>query len=86
MEEQAAYEKREAERKSCERENRRSFGDAIRCRATTYMANGVEVWIDYETGCEFFWQEYHDGSRTRGGPGAPRPANGMGEQLCRQMP
>lgn len=71
--------------RSCEDRNRTHYTDALRCRKTTYLANGIKIWIDYETGCEFFWSEYYDGLSTRTGPGAPRPANGSGEQLCRNM-
>jgi hypothetical protein len=76
----------EAERaERCSYGGRDTWQKAISCDKPTYQVDGVEIYIDRETGCEAYWQvSYTPSGNSYGSPGMPR-LYGSGAQVCRDI-
>jgi hypothetical protein len=74
-----------ARREQCGYSGRDTWQEAIACDKPTYQVDGVEIYIDRETGCEAYWQvSYTPSNSEYGSPGMPR-LYGNGDQVCRDL-
>lgn len=76
-----------ASQPGCDKASRKTWRDARRCNKHTYTYGGQTIWIDYESGCEYFYKSLYNGYSTVGGQDLPRTkvVNGQNIQICRSF-